>query len=411
MSIKLTQALLRKAFPQAKSDYLEAITNAQGELKQFGLLDNQRRIKHFLAQGAAETGGFTIYEESGAYSAARLLKIFPKYFKSLSEAKAYANKPQAIFNRTYGGRLGNTLPGDGYKYRGRGILQLTGKDSYKEHGSRLGLDLVESPDQAAKPEISILLAISYWTSLGLNSYADSNDLLAVSRGINGGDPKRNIQPNGMADRRTWLARLEKLNFSTNEALDVAPFSEAGTLKEGDTGDEIKRLQTALRAKGYASGAIDGVFGANTRRAVQAFELDIIKPDYAPEGIFKPAYWSELEQAPSIQIERKATTLQDLKADSAVKSLTFTQRLITFLGFGTLLTGSASEGVSNFPALVGLYQPVLEVFRPLFQLATNNGWIFVCVACLVLYFLVRWGLKHILRAYQYGDYQGAYKGEK
>ncbi len=409
--MSITIELLRKAFPNAKQDYLVAVVGAQGKLAQYGIT-TPLRIRHFLAQAAAETGGFTIYEESGNYSAQGLLDTFPKYFKSLAEAKAYARKPQAIFNRTYGGRadLGNTKPGDGYKFRGRGVFQMTGRGSYADFGKRLGLDLINHPELAAIPEHSIKAAILYWDDKGLNAWADRDDLLAVSRGINGGNPKRNIQPNGMEHRRAWYAALKKFDLGWAQA-DESDLLEDGTLTESDTGPEVKRLQTLLRAKGYAAGAIDGIYGANTRRAVQAFELDVIKPDRAPKGEWEPHYWAELEKAENIHSERAQTTASDLKSDPAVKSLTFAQRLITFLGLGSLLTGSASDGAANFPARVTLYQPVIDMFRPLFQLASNNGWIIVCVICIALWLLARWGIKHIVKAYRYGDYQGAFKGDK
>lgn len=416
MADTLTPEMLRKAFPNAKKDYLEAIAGAEAMLHQYGITKSPLRLRHFLAQAAAETGGFTIYEESGNYSAQGLLDTFPKYFKSLAEARAYARKPQAIFNRTYGGRadLGNTKPGDGYKFRGRGVFQMTGRGSYADFGRRLGLDLINHPELAAIPEHSIKAAVLYWDDKGLNAWADRDDLLAVSRGINGGNAKRNIQPNGMEHRRAWYTALHKFNLGWAAAEDDdarLPLALDGTLSEGDTGPEVKRLQTLLRAKGYAAGAIDGIYGANTRRAVQAFELDVIKPDHAPKGDWEAHYWAELEKAENIHSERAQTTASDLKSDPAVKSLTFAQRLITFLGLGSLLTGSASDGAANFPALVTLYQPVIEMFRPLFQLASNNGWIIVCVACVALWLLARWGLKHIVKAYRHGDYQGAFKGDK
>lgn len=390
---------LKSLFPNAKYGYLEAIEAGEADLAAAGILENEKRTTHFLAQAAAETGGFTIKEESGAYSAEGLLKTFPKYFKSKAEAQAYAKRPQAIFNKTYGGRLGNTAPGDGYKYRGRGIFQITGKAAYREYGEQIGLDLVSNPDLAAEPHNSLLLAIAYWKALGLNEWADKDDILAVSRGINGGNPKRNIQPNGMEHRKAWYARISK-SFGKTES------TETGVLKEGDSGPEVERLQSLLRAKGYSAGNIDGIFGANTARAVAAFQKDH-GSDSEP-GIWKPVYWQELEGAPNIHAERAGTTASDLQHDPAIKTATWTQRILLFLGFGGAITGGASEGASNFPALVTQYQPALEVLRPLFQWLATNGWIVVIIACLAGWLFLRWAISHIVRAYRHGDYQGAYR---
>jgi hypothetical protein len=340
------------------------------------------------------------------------LKIFPKYFKSLAEAKAYAKRPEAIFNRTYGGRLGNSLPGDGYKYRGRGIFQITGKDEYKRYGDFIGLDLIGNPDLAAKPENSLLIAIHLWLDLGLNEWADKDDILAISRAINCGSPTRNIQPNGLVDRKSWYVKLSKIPLETDgisheEPATPAPKPEPGTLREGDTGAEVERLQSLLRAKGFAAGNIDGTFGANTRRAVEAFQAEH-GSDQEP-GIWQPEYWSELEAAPNIQTERQTVTADDLHkaGDPAVVGLTWAQRVLMFLGFGGAITGSATEGASNFPALVTQYQPVIDTFRPLFQWLATNGWLIVIVAAIAVWFLARWAIQHIVTAYQHFDYQGHY----
>ena len=396
--------ILKRIFPDAKFGYLEAIIDAVPQLEAKGVLANDLRITHFLAQAAAETGGFTIREESGAYSAEGLLKTFPKYFKSRAEAQAYAKRPQAIFNRTYGGRLGNNQPGDGYKYRGRGIFQLTGKGAYKEYGERLGLDLVGNPDLAAEPANSIRIAIAYWMDLGLNEWADKDDILAVSRGINGGNPRRNIQPNGMEHRRGWYAKIKAV--LPVDSAEPAKGADAGSLSEGSYGTEVEKLQSLLRAKGYAAGAIDGIYGANTRRSVEAFQREH-GSDGEP-GVWKAVYWSELEASPSIQIERQDITASDLRHDPAVKTATWTQRILLFLGFGGAITGGASEGASNFPALVTQYQPVLEVFRPLFQFLATNGWLLIVVGAFIGWFFLRWAIQHIVRAYKYGDYQGAFR---
>lgn len=393
---------LKKLFPNARMDYLDAFINAQSDLGQAGILENDLRLHHFLAQGAAETGGFTIYKESGLYSAKGLLKTFPKYFKSRSMAKAYAKRPKAIFNKTYGGRLGNNSVGDGYKYRGRGIFQITGKDAYSEYGKQVGLDLVANPDLASIPSNSIKLAIAYWSKLNLNEWADKDDILAVSRGINGGSPTRNIQPIGFADRKSWYAKIHRMFSDQPKAI------ESGLLQEGDIGPEVTKLQTMLRAHGYASGDIDGIYGANVKRAVDTFQVEH-KLEGTP-GKWRPDYWSILEASQPIQEERKDVTASDLHkaGDPAVVSLTWAQRVLMFLGFGGAITGGASEGASNFPALVTQYQPVLETIRPLFQWLATNGWILVIIGAIAAWFLAKWAIEHIVRSYKYFDYQGPYK---
>lgn len=400
---------LQKLFPNAKYGYLEAIIGYESNLAQMGITENKLRLTHFLAQAAAETGGFTIKEENGNYSPEGLLKIFHKYFKSISEARAYAHKPQAIFNKTYGGRLGNTFPGDGYKYRGRGVFQITGKGAYKEYGDKIGVDLVSNPDQAGEPNISIQLATHYWSDLKLNDWADKDDILAVSRGINGGSPKRNIQPNGMSDRKSWYARIKKA-FSDEGEKDTSPV-ESGSLAEGSSGDEVKRLQSALRAKGYQTGSIDGIFGASTARAIKAFQLDHY-PDTI-NGIWLEDYWPTLENAPNIQAERADITASDLHqaGDPLVTQATYGQRLLSWFGLGALVTGGTSSVSGSFPELVTQYQPVIDTFRPAVQWAANNGWLLVIIAAIAGWLILRNIIKAAVKAYKHGDYQGPYKEVK
>lgn len=106
------------------------------------------RLSHFLAQCAHESGNFKVLNENLNYSADGLLKIFPKYFKDKATADAYARKPEKIANRVYANRMGNgdEASGDGYKFRGRGYIQLTGKDNYKAFSDFIGEDCVDNPD-------------------------------------------------------------------------------------------------------------------------------------------------------------------------------------------------------------------------------------------------------------------------
>jgi putative chitinase len=109
---------------------------------------NQLRLSHFLAQCAHESGNFKVLNENLNYSADGLLKIFPKYFKDKATADLYARKPEKIANRVYASRMGNgdEASGDGYKFRGRGYIQLTGKDNYKAFSDFIGEDCVANPD-------------------------------------------------------------------------------------------------------------------------------------------------------------------------------------------------------------------------------------------------------------------------
>lgn len=147
------------------------------------------RAASFIAQCAHESGGFRMMEENLNYKAATLTKLWPKRYPA-GIAEQYAGKPQAIANKSYGGRMGNgdEASGDGWKYRGRGILQLTGKDNYKACSKFLFSDdtLLENPDLLLDAYYATHSACWFWNQNKLNQYADSGDILTMTKKINGG---------------------------------------------------------------------------------------------------------------------------------------------------------------------------------------------------------------------------------
>ena len=143
------------------------------------------RVAHFLAQAAHETMGFRYLKELWGPTPAQ---------------KGYEGRAD----------LGNCVPGDGFKFRGRGIFQCTGRDNYQRYGQRLGLDLACNPDLAAQPETSLRIACLYWADHRLNDYADADNVLGVSNGINRGNPASIKEPNGYSDRKAQLAKAKKV---------------------------------------------------------------------------------------------------------------------------------------------------------------------------------------------------------
>jgi len=156
------------------------------------------RLAHFLAQAGHESGGFRAVNENLNYGAKGLLGLFKKYFPTEEKAKLYERKPEKIANLIYGGRMGNgpETSGEGYKYRGRGYIQLTGKDNYKAFDATVPENILESPDLVAT-KYPLLSAAWFWKSRKLNAIADQGPTDAVvtkiTKLVNGG----NI---GLADR-------------------------------------------------------------------------------------------------------------------------------------------------------------------------------------------------------------------
>ena len=146
------------------------------------------RVAHFVAQCAHESGNFVFIKENLNYKAASLQKIFSKYFPTAELAAQYANKPEKIANRIYANRMGNgpETSGDGYRYCGRGLIQLTGKDNYTFFAGSLNIPVEEASDYLATFEGAAQSACWFWEQNNLNRFADANDVKGLTRAINGG---------------------------------------------------------------------------------------------------------------------------------------------------------------------------------------------------------------------------------
>ena len=205
---QLNSDVIKKLCPNANEDYVDAISNSLELFDSHGV-NTKLRLAHFLAQAFHESGGLRITAENGNYSAQRLLEVFPKHF-SAEQAESYAHKPENILNRAYADRLGNgdEASGDGFRYRGRGLGQLTGKENYRRAGDAIHLDLLFEPDLAAVGKNSLEIFLDDWGRIGLNAWADKDDLLSVSKGVNCGSPTSAITPNGMKSRAEWLSRVK-----------------------------------------------------------------------------------------------------------------------------------------------------------------------------------------------------------
>ena len=158
------------------------------------------RVSGFIAQCAHESAEFTVMKENLNYSAQGLLKIFGKYFDNVTAAK-YARKPEMIASRVYGGRMGNGVEstGDGYKFRGRGFIQLTGKDNYTAFAKSINKSLDETIAYLETFAGALESACWFWKSRNLNISCDANDIVAMTKKINGGT-------HGLDDRK---AKYEK----------------------------------------------------------------------------------------------------------------------------------------------------------------------------------------------------------
>lgn len=201
--IRITADQLHFLAPNARSSYRDAFQEANAILIREGINQSNLRIAHFMAQVLHETGGLRTLEEDLNYSAKRLTKVWPNRFKDIKAAEPFAHNPEKLANNVYGGRMGNTRSGDGWRYRGRGLLQLTGCDSYEAVGNSLGIDLVGVPDLALSRTWCLPIAADVWRRKRCNPLADEDNLRKVTLAINGGTT-------GLSDRRDWLAKTKKV---------------------------------------------------------------------------------------------------------------------------------------------------------------------------------------------------------
>lgn len=192
---------------------MEAFALGDGLLAKHGIT-TPLRLAHFLAQCLHETGGLAIARESGNYRAERILQIFGAGRHSAAvtpeEATKLAGDGPKLFERVYGlgnpkkaQELRNTQPGDGWKYRGGGILQTTGRGNYRRMGAKCCVDFEGHPEWVVSAKYALLPALTEWTEGNLNAAADADDIRAITKKINGGF-------NGLADREAWFAKVRPL---------------------------------------------------------------------------------------------------------------------------------------------------------------------------------------------------------
>jgi putative chitinase len=277
--------------------------------------------------GAPAASQAKIIAEAGAVLAATLesyditsrLRIAHFLGQTCEESAGYRTTEEFASGREYEGRkdLGNTQRGDGPRYKGRGLLQLTGRANYADYGKALGVDLVNNPTLAAQPALSLKIACEYWKRRNINADCDRDDAQAVTRQVNGG-------LNGLSDRiaftqkaKTAVARLQAVQLSgAASGGAAAPGAESGgaatagaasggaatagaatlqtrpVLARGSQGDAVVQLQNLLRDENFAV-AVDGDFGPGTEVAATRFQSE---NGLTADGIVGPQTWAALDAA-------------------------------------------------------------------------------------------------------------------
>jgi putative chitinase len=255
-------------------------------------INTPQRIAGFIAQCAHESGDFRIMEENLNYSAKALNAVFGRYFGAPPKRNAdeYARNPEKIANYVYmdefrskAGQMGNTKAGDGYRFRGRGLKQLTGRNNYTAFGKFVGMTAEEAAEYVATPKGAVESACWFWDTAGCNKFADAGDIVGLSKRINGGTI-------GLEDRvRRWNEALAILGgkataVKIEEDKDDDIVDDIGVLRRGCKGEGVKLMQEALGI------TADGDFGPGTERALKAWQA---KNGLTADGIAGPATFAKL----------------------------------------------------------------------------------------------------------------------
>ena len=232
------------------------------------------RVAGFLAQTAHESANYKTITENLNYSSKALNAIFGKYFKRAGvDAQKYHRQPEKIANRIYAGRMdnGDTASGDGWTFRGGGILQLTGRYNYTEFGKTVGMSAEEATDYVRTPKGAIESACWFWKTNNINKYCDADDIVRMTKRINGGTI-------GLADRKKHYAHALEILGEHWEPSEDNDDVEYSLIRQGSKGGTVKKLQEALGI------TADGHFGAGTEQALRSWQRE---NDCTPDGVAGP----------------------------------------------------------------------------------------------------------------------------
>lgn len=208
--MQVTLELLHTMCPHTKTSVLEGyIEPLNAVAEYYEMTANPARLAGFLAQVAHESGGFTAVKENLNYSAKGLMTTFKKYFPTEELAKQYERKPEKIANRVYANRMsnGDEASGDGYRFCGRGLIQLTGRANYTKFAEDLGISIEETVKYLETPNGAVSSAGWFWDNNNLNKFCDSGDFVTLTKRINGGTI-------GLADRQHHFD--EAMHFLTTQ---------------------------------------------------------------------------------------------------------------------------------------------------------------------------------------------------
>jgi putative chitinase len=241
-------------------------------------IDTVPRVAAFIAQCAHESANFKFLQENLNYRAESLMKVWPSRFPNIDIARQYAQKPEAIANRAYCDRMGNgpESSGDGWRYAGKGLIQLTGKDNYSRFAESIETPVEEVAEYLTTFEGAVQSACWFWEVNNLNQWADAGDILTLTKRINGGTI-------GLEDRKKHYAHA--LHVLGGDGAHHAPAANVNeTIQRGSQGATVAAVQAKLGL------TADGDFGPGTEKALKNWQA---ANGLTPDGIAGPATLARL----------------------------------------------------------------------------------------------------------------------
>lgn len=267
MTVQLTVDGLRKIAPKASDSIIKGIVEHQDLLPRYGI-DNANRVAHFLGQIACESAGYTRLEENLRYTTTkRLRQVWPRRFPTDAKAKPFVGNPEKLANSVYCNRLGNGSPesGDGWRYRGSGLKQTTGKSNFQAVERETGLPVVKHPEMLRRFPEALHSACIFWRDNRLNRFADAGDVVGLTRRIQGGS-------GGLADRQTFTKRALQVRWEKGPAVSIeTAATQRPLLKRGTSGEHVAYLRQVLTDLGYDVDGPGPSFGPKTEEAVKEFQ--------------------------------------------------------------------------------------------------------------------------------------------
>jgi putative chitinase len=364
----------------ARSEVLDAMVSAEGKAAfERAEINTPLRIAHFLAQTAAETGGFAVVREDTRWEAATMCRLWPTRFKTSLDPRlllACRDDPDGAkrANLAYSSRsdIGNIEAEDGFAYRGGGLIQITGRAAYHEAGSALGVDLEGMPELIEDGAVSLAAALWFWTTRKLNQFADRNYGRAIGNGINRGNPYSSQEPIGYQSRCQWLERAWAM-FGDGK------LPNQDELALGAYGPRVGQLQARLRELGYGVGAQDRVYGPTLARAVAAFKADFKRQDANVEleagELVGLATFAALEVAQPVKLsaERVNATPADLIAKGSTEALSAQQIKVAGTGITALGGVAGAKETGLFDITTQALQPFTTLKSTIVPAMEAVGW--------------------------------------